>query len=44
MKKKRSIWGLIFDFVMTILTGGLWLAWIFIRDCILEKENKDDLG
>lgn len=31
MKKKRSIWGLIFDFVMTILTGGLWLIWIFIR-------------
>lgn len=22
---------LLFDFVLTILTGGLWLLWIFIR-------------
>lgn len=23
--------GLIFDFVMTLATGGLWLIWIIIR-------------
>lgn len=23
--------GLLFDFVMTMLTGGLWLVWILIR-------------
>lgn len=23
--------GILFDFIMTILTGGLWLIWIVIR-------------
>lgn len=23
--------GILFDFVMTILTGGLWLIWVLIR-------------
>ena len=31
MKKKRGCLGLIFDFVLTLLTGGLWLIWILIR-------------
>lgn len=31
MKKKRGTLGLIVDFILTILTGGLWLIWILIR-------------
>lgn len=30
-KKKRGTLGLILDFVLTILTGGLWLVWLLIR-------------
>lgn len=29
--KKRGILGLIFDFVMVLVTGGVWLLWILIR-------------
>lgn len=29
--KKYSFGGLVFDFVMTIITGGLWLIWVLIR-------------
>lgn len=29
--KKRGTLGLLLDFVLTILTGGLWLVWILIR-------------
>ena len=29
--KKRSCAGLILDFILTIMTGGLWLIWILIR-------------
>ena len=29
--RRRSTVGLIFDFVLTICTGGLWLVWIVIR-------------
>ena len=31
MRKKRSTGGLILDFILTFLTGGLWLVWILIR-------------
>lgn len=31
MNKKRGTLGLIVDFILTILTGGLWLIWILIR-------------
>lgn len=30
-RKKYTFLHLLFDFVMTMLTGGLWLIWIFIR-------------
>lgn len=30
MKKHGSI-SIIFDFIMTLLTGGLWLIWVLIR-------------
>jgi hypothetical protein len=29
--KKRSNLGILFDVVLTILTGGLWLLWILIK-------------
>ena len=29
--KKRSGAGLILEFILTIMTGGLWLIWILIR-------------
>lgn len=29
--KKRSTLGLIFDVVMTFITGGVWLLWILIK-------------
>lgn len=29
--KKRSMLGLVFDFIMVFVTGGLWLIWILIR-------------
>lgn len=29
--KKRGTLGLILDFALTIMTGGLWLLWILIR-------------
>lgn len=30
-KSKRSMLGLILDFILVIVTGGLWLIWILIR-------------
>lgn len=30
-KKKRGTLGLLLDFVLTILTGGLWLVWLLIK-------------
>ena len=29
--KKRSMFGLLVDVLLTFLTGGLWLIWILIR-------------
>lgn len=29
--KKRSTAGLILDFILVFMTGGLWLIWILIR-------------
>ena len=31
ISKKREMLGLVFDFVMVFLTGGLWLIWLLIR-------------
>lgn len=27
-----TFWNFLIDVVMTIITGGLWLIWIFIRE------------
>lgn len=29
--KKRSMLGLILDFILVLATGGLWLIWLLIR-------------
>lgn len=29
--KKRGLFGLIIDFILVLLTGGLWLVWLLIR-------------
>lgn len=29
--KKRGFLGLLIDFVLTVMTGGLWLIWILIQ-------------
>jgi len=29
--KKQSGLGILFDFIMVFLTGGLWLIWVLIR-------------
>ncbi len=29
--KKRGLGGLLFDLVMTVLTGGIWLIWLLIK-------------
>lgn len=31
-KKHYSLFNFIFDVVLTIITGGLWLIWIFVRE------------
>lgn len=31
MMKKRSLFGLIIDFILVFATGGLWLVWLLIR-------------
>ena len=28
---KRGCGGVLFDFIMTFLTGGAWLIWVLIR-------------
>lgn len=30
--KKYSLGNFIFDLVMTSLSGGLWLIWVFVRE------------
>jgi hypothetical protein len=32
MRKKYGITNFLFDIVMTAITGGLWLIWIFARE------------
>lgn len=31
-KKKYGFWGFVGDLIMTFITGGLWLIWIFVRE------------
>lgn len=29
--KRRGLFGLLIDLGLTVVTGGLWLIWIFIK-------------
>ena len=31
MKKEYGCGDMVFDFIMTIITGGAWLIWVLIR-------------
>ena len=31
-KKQYGCLGFLFDCILTLVTGGLWLIWIFIRE------------
>jgi hypothetical protein len=31
-RKRYGFWKFVGDCLMTVLTGGLWLIWIFIRE------------
>lgn len=31
-KKKYTLLSFLFDLIMIVLTGGLWLIWIFVRE------------
>ena len=30
--KKYGVGNFIFDAILTLLTGGLWLIWVFVRE------------
>ncbi len=32
MRKKYGFWKFMGDIFMTLITGGLWLIWIFVRE------------
>jgi hypothetical protein len=32
MNKRYGFWKFLGDVFMTIITGGLWLIWIFVRE------------
>jgi len=32
MPKKYGFWNFVLDAALTLLTGGLWLIWIFVRE------------
>lgn len=32
MRKKYGITNFLFDIIMLVMTGGLWLIWIFARE------------
>lgn len=31
-RKRYGLFNFLFDCVMTCLTGGLWLIWVFVRE------------
>lgn len=32
MRKKYGFWNFVGDVLLTLITGGLWLIWIFVRE------------
>lgn len=35
-----GFWNFILDVVMTVITSGLWLIWIFVREMRLRNNNR----
>lgn len=35
--RKYGFWNFIGDVILSCLTGGLWLIWIFVREMRLRK-------
>lgn len=31
-RKKYGFFNFVFDCILTVITGGLWLIWIFVRE------------
>ena len=31
-RKRYGFWNFVGDVLMTLITGGLWLIWIFVRE------------
>jgi hypothetical protein len=31
-RTRYGFWKFVFDCCMTVLTGGLWLIWVFVRE------------
>lgn len=31
-RKRYGFWNFVFDFLMTCVTAGFWLIWIFVRE------------
>lgn len=31
-QKSYGLWKFLFDCLMTVITGGLWLIWVFVRE------------
>lgn len=31
-RTRYGFWGFVGDVIMTLLTGGLWLIWVFVRE------------
>ena len=31
-RKRYGLWNFFWDLVLVLITGGLWLIWIFIRE------------
>lgn len=31
-RRRYGLWNFIFDAVLTLITSGLWLIWVFVRE------------
>lgn len=38
--RRYGFWNFILDVVMTLITSGLWLIWIFVREMRLRNNQR----
>ena len=38
--RRYGFWNFILDVVMTLITSGLWLIWIFVREMRLRNNHR----